>query len=267
MHANPAVIEIENDVTPITSPVARTDDGLSTFLCARPRLFGIAYRMLGCAAQAEDIVQDAWIRWQTTDRSSVRNPLAFLVTATTRLAINVLQSAHARRETCAGQSSPEPVDTSTDPSVATERGEALNLALLLLLERLSPVERASYVLREAFSYPHGEIADILHVEEANARQLVTRAREHVSSGRRAPVSSTAQRRLLNAFVAAARTGDLAKLESLFASDVVSTSGGGELRRAAASSRWSRARRQVLLRGRGPARPHRQPTQEPYLACQ
>ena len=199
------------------------DDGLSAFLRARPRLFGIACRMLGSATEAEDIVQDVWVRWQTTDRSPVRNPLAFLVTATTRLAINVLQSARARRETCAGPWLPEPVDTSADPGLGAERGEALNSAVLLLLEKLSPTERAAYVLREAFNYPYRKIADILRVEEANARQVVTRAREHVSGRRRAPVSPAKQRRLLNAFVAAARTGELARLESLFASDVVSTS--------------------------------------------
>ena len=249
------------------SRFASPDDGLSAFLCARPRLFGIAYRMLGSAAEAEDIVQDVWVRWQTTDRSPVRNPLAFLVTATTRLAINVLQSARARRETDVGPSLPEPVDTSTDPGLGAERDEALNLAVLLLLEKLSPTERAAYVLREAFSYPYREIADILRVEEANARQLVTRARERVSGGRRAPVSPAEQRRLLNAFVAAARTGDLARLESLFASDVESTSDGGGLPHAAAPSRWSQARRQVHRRRRGPGRPHRQPRHELYRACQ
>jgi RNA polymerase sigma-70 factor, ECF subfamily len=206
------------------APVAtRPGDGLSAFLRARPRLFGIAYRMLGSAAEAEDIVQDVWVRWQTTDRSPVRNPLAFLVAATTRLAINVLHSARARRETCAGSWLPELVDTTTDPGLGAERGEALNSAVLLLLEKLSPTERAAYVLREAFNYPYREIAAILRLEEANTRQLVTRAREHVSGGRCAPVSPAEQRRLLNAFVAAARTGDLARLERLFASDVVSTS--------------------------------------------
>jgi RNA polymerase sigma-70 factor (ECF subfamily) len=198
----------------------------------RPRLFGIAYRMLGSAAEAEDIVQDVWVRWQTTDRSLVRNPAAFLVTATTRLALNVLQSARARRETYVGPWLPEPVDTSADPRLGAEQGEALNRAVRLLLEKLSPTERAAYVFREAFSYPYREIADILRVAEANARQLVTRAREHVSSGRRTPVSPAEQRRLFNAFVAAARTGDLAGLERLFASDAASTSDGGGLVRAA-----------------------------------
>src|SRR5262249_28854627 len=119
------------------------EDGLSAFLRARPRLFGIAYRMLGSVAEAEDIVQDVWVRWQTIDRSRVRKPLAFLVTATRRLAINVLQSARARRETSASAGLPEPADTSTDPCLVVERCEALNRAVLLLLERLSPTERAA----------------------------------------------------------------------------------------------------------------------------
>jgi RNA polymerase sigma factor (sigma-70 family) len=192
------------------------DDGLSAFLSARPRLFGIAYRMLGRAAEAEDIVQDVWVRWQTTNRSLVRNPAAFLVTTATRLAINVLQSARARRETYVGPWLPEPIDTSADPGVGAERGEALNSAVLVLLEKLPPRERAAYVLREAFNYPYREIAGILRIADANARQLVTRAREHVSDGRQTPVSPVEQRRLLNAFIAAARTGDLAGLENLFA---------------------------------------------------
>ena len=222
MHASPDVIEIDNASIPSAScaaPLACPDDGLSAFLSARPRLFGIAYRMLGSAAEAEDIVQDVWIRWQTTDRRQVCNPVAFLVTATTRLAINVLQSARARREADVGPSLPELVDPSPDPGVGAERGEALNLAVLLLLERLSPTERAAYVLREAFNYPYRQIADTLRVEEANARQLVTRAREHVSGGRRAPVRPAEQRCLLHAFVTAARTGDLASLEHLLTHDI------------------------------------------------
>jgi len=201
------------------APVATCpDDGLSAFLRARPRLFGIAYRMLGSVAEAEDSVQDVWVRWQTTDRSQVRNPIAFLVAAITRLAINVLHSARARRENCAGSWLPEPVAATTDPGLRAERGEALTSAVRLLLEKLSPPERAAYVLREAFNYSYREIADILRVEEANARQLVTRARTHVSGGRSAPASPAEQRRLRRAFVTAARTGDLERLERLFASE-------------------------------------------------
>src|SRR5688572_5175788 len=157
------------------------DDGLSAFLSVRPRLFAIAYRMLGSAAEAEDIVQDAWVRWQTTDRSVVRNAAAFLATVTTRLAINVMQSAHSCRETYVGPWLPEPVDTSADPGLGAERGEALELGVLILLEKLSPVERAAYILREAFDYAYRDIAGALRLQEANARQLVTRARQHLAN--------------------------------------------------------------------------------------
>jgi RNA polymerase sigma factor (sigma-70 family) len=166
--------------------VTPDDDGISEFLRARPVLFGIAYRMLGSAAEAEDIVQDVWVRWQMTDRTVVRDPAAFLATTATRLAINVMKSARSRRETYVGTWLPEPVDTSADPALGAERGEALSFAVLLLLEKCSPTERAAYILREAFNYPYREIGDILRVEEANARQLVTRARQHVSDARRGP---------------------------------------------------------------------------------
>jgi RNA polymerase sigma factor (sigma-70 family) len=219
MHANTNVIEIGHASTAGAGRFAWPDDGLSDFMSVRPRLFNIAYRMLGNAAEAEDIVQDVWLRWQTTDRTAIRNPLAFLVTATTRLAINVLQSARTRRETSASSVLPEPVDTSADASLQTEQDEALNAAVLLLLETLSPVERAAYVLREAFSYPYREIARITRVQEANARQLVTRARARVSGERRVSGSPMEQRRLRDAFVAASRTGDLVILERLFASEL------------------------------------------------
>ncbi|HEX6503043.1 MAG TPA: RNA polymerase sigma-70 factor [Terriglobales bacterium] len=210
----------------------KRDDGLSAFAPVRPRLFGIAYRMLGSAAEAEDIVQDVWLRWQSINRSTVENPPAYLATTTTRLCINLSQSAHSRRETYIGTWLPEPVDTSSDPRIGAERGEALKLAVLLLLEKLSPTERAAYVLREAFDYPYRQIADILQMEEANVRQLVSRARKHIEDGRRTPVSSGEQRRLLEAFIAAAQKADMAALEGLFAEDVASYSDGGGLVRAA-----------------------------------
>ncbi len=130
------------------------DDGLSVFANVRPRLFGIAYRMLGSVAEAEDIVQDVWLRWQSTNRRAVETPAAFLATTTTRLCINLLQSASSRRETYIGSWLPEPVDTSSDPEVGAERGEALKRAVLVLLEKLSPTERSAYVLREAFEYSY-----------------------------------------------------------------------------------------------------------------
>src|SRR5262245_26790781 len=117
---------------------AACDDGLPAFLSIRPRLFGIAYRMLGSAAEAEDVVQDVWLRWQTTDRSVVRDAAAFLATTATRLSINVMQSARARRETCIGPCQPEPVDTSSDPCSATERDQALACGVRMLLEKLTP---------------------------------------------------------------------------------------------------------------------------------
>jgi RNA polymerase sigma-70 factor (TIGR02957 family) len=208
------------------------DDGLSAFAQVRPRLFGIAYRMLGSAAEAEDIVQDVWLRWQATDRSVVENRSAFLAKTATRLCINLAQSAPSRRESYVGTWLPEPVDTSNDPALGAERGEALKLAVIVLLEKLSPTERAAYVLREAFDYSHREIAEILQMEEANIRQLVSRARKHIAEGRRARASSSEQRRLLEAFLSAAQKGDLAALEGLFTKDVVSYSDGGGLVRAA-----------------------------------
>lgn len=208
------------------------DPDPSTFSRVRPRLFGIAYRMLGNSAEAEDVVQDVWLRWQSADRSDVLDPTAFLVTTTTRTAINATQSARARRETYVGPWLPEPIDTTHNPELGVERGEALELAVLTLLEKLTPTERAAYVLREAFDYSHKEVAEILQIEEANARQLVARARQRVSEERRTPVSSTEQRRLLEAFVAAAQLGDRAGLERLFAADVLSRTDGNGVARAA-----------------------------------
>jgi RNA polymerase sigma-70 factor (ECF subfamily) len=217
------------------------DQAVSVFLGVRPRLFGIAYRMLGTVAEAEDIVQDAWLRWQSTDRAAVQDATAFLITTTTRLAINLTQSARSRRETYIGPWLPEPVDTSSDPALGAERGEALELAVLLLLEKLTPNERAAYVLREAFDYSYSEIANILQIAEANARQLVTRARKHITDERRVPANDAERQRLLAALVSAAQKGDLAELEQLFASDVVSYSDGGGVVTAARIPILGRAR--------------------------
>lgn len=212
----------------LTSPEA----ALSAFHTARPRLFGIAYRMLGSPAEAEDIVQDVWLRWQATDHSTVRDPSAFLATAAARLAINATQSARTRRETYIGPWLPEPVDTTGDPALGAERAEALSVAVLLLLEKLNPPERAAYVLREAFDYAYSQIAEILETTESNTRQLVSRARKHLAGERQSTVSKEEQSRLLTAFLAAAQTGDAAALEKLFAADIVSYSDGGGVVRAA-----------------------------------
>ncbi|MEU4241773.1 RNA polymerase sigma factor SigJ [Actinoplanes sp. NPDC026619] len=217
------------------------EDAARVFASVRPRLFGIAYRMLGSASEAEDLVQDAWLRWQTTDRARVENPGAFLATTTTRLAINELQSARVRRETYIGPWLPEPVDTSADPYLGAERDEALAFASLLLMEKLTPTERAAFVLREAFDYPYAQIAGIVQSTEPAVRQLVSRARKHMTGEKRAQVVPAAQKELLSTFLAAARSGDLAALEKLLAADVASISDGNGAIRV--------ARRPVLGRER------------------
>ncbi|MEU6228731.1 sigma-70 family RNA polymerase sigma factor [Streptomyces sp. NPDC047042] len=205
------------------------DEAADVFQRLRPRLFGIAYRVLGSVSEAEDVVQDAWVRWQGTDRAVVLDPGAFLAKTTTRLAINVAQSARVRREAYVGPWLPEFVDTRTDPQVGAERGEALELAVLLVLQKLNPVERAAYVLREAFDYPYDEIAAMLQLGQANTRQLVSRARKRLSAERRDPVDATQHRRLLEAFMAAAREGDVAALENMLSADVVAYADGNGMR--------------------------------------
>jgi RNA polymerase sigma factor (sigma-70 family) len=208
------------------------DDGLLAFLRVRGRLLGIARRMLGSEPDAEDIVQDVWLRWQATDRRQVRDAGAFLVTTARRLAINVMQSARSRRETAVAPWLAEPVDPADDPGSHVERGQALASGVRVLLETLTPKERAAFILREAFDYPYREIAKVLRLEEANARQVVTRARQRGGDGRRTSVTSPECRRLLDAFIAAARTGDVGSLEGLVALDAIAVSHSGQSIRAA-----------------------------------
>lgn len=194
-------------------------DAAVTFLSCRDRLFGIAFRILNDSAAAEDIVQDAWVRWQTCDRSVVLDPPAFLATTTKRLCINAVQSARARHETHAGSWLPDPADPHADPQRRIEQCEALELAALTLLERLSPPERAAYVLREAFDYSYAEIAGIVEVTQANARQLVSRARKRLVAERREEPTGAERKRMVVALTAAAQTGDLATLETVFTEDL------------------------------------------------
>ncbi|WP_280841601.1 sigma-70 family RNA polymerase sigma factor [Micromonospora sp. A200] len=195
------------------------EEAAAVFTSVRPRLFGIAYRMLGSAAEAQDLVQEVWLRWQTCDRGAVVAPAAFLATTATRLAINALQSARVRRETYIGPWLPEPVDTGADPYLGAEHGEALEFAARLLLEKLSPHERGAYVLREAFDYPYAKIADILQSTEPAVRQLVSRARKRMTEERRTPASEAARQRLLTTFIAAARSGDMTAVERAVAMNV------------------------------------------------
>jgi len=195
------------------------DRAAAAFTRSRRRLFGIAHRILQDPSGAEDIVQDAWLRWQAADRAAVVNPEAFLVTSTTRLALNDAQSARRRRERPAGPTLPEIRDPEIGPEGGAERTEAVENAVFLLLAKLTPTERAAYVLRQAFDYPYPRIAELLQLSNANCRQLVGRAGRHLMSERRRPVSVTAQKGLLDAFLAAAREGDVDDLEHLLVAGV------------------------------------------------
>jgi RNA polymerase sigma factor (sigma-70 family) len=181
---------------------------------SRPRLFGIARRVLHDAGDAEDVVQETWIRWNGADRSAVASPYAFLAVTTTRLAINVASSARRRRETAASTWLPDAVDRGPGPEVVAERYEAVDAGIRLLLERLTPAEVTAFLLRRAFDHPYARIAGLLGVSAGNARQLVTRAGRHLASDRRQPVDPVAHRRLVRTFLAAAQAGDLSELEQL-----------------------------------------------------
>jgi RNA polymerase sigma-70 factor (ECF subfamily) len=216
-------------------------DGLDAFQAARGRLFGIAYRMLGSALDAEDLVQDAWLRWQATDRSRVTNPGAFLARTVTNLSLNALEASHATREVYVGPWLPEPVFTGVvggadgvlGPLATAEQRDTVSLALLRVLERLSPAERAAYVLREAFDYDYDSVAELIGTSEANARQLHSRARKHVAEERLGrAVEAPKWRLFVESFLVAAREGDLAALEALLAEDVVSRADGGGVLSAA-----------------------------------
>lgn len=232
MGAEDVTLDGRSDTDEDLGVCTELEDALTTFDAHRRRLFGVAYRMLSTVADAEDIVQETWIRWQNTDRSKVQEPIAFLTTIVTRLSINVLQSSRVRRETYIGPWLPEPVNTEDDPSLGAERAEALQFAILLTLEKLTPTERAAYILREAFDYPYPRIAEVISSSPAGARQLVSRARAHLASAKHATVDPGAQRRLLEAFLTAAQKGDVRELESLFAADVVSYTDGNGVKQAA-----------------------------------
>ncbi|MGX1811945.1 sigma-70 family RNA polymerase sigma factor [Nocardia sp. NPDC055321] len=191
---------------------------VADFQDLRPRLFGIAYHMLGRAADAEDVVQEVWLRWQRTDRAVVRDRVAFLVTITTRLTLNAVGSARARREIPVDDWLPGQVIVVEDPAQVIEHSADLERAIAILLQRLSPNERAVFVLREAFDYPFRDIAQRLSISEANARQLGRRARAHMVGPRREPVRRESLGRLLGAFRDAARDGAVADLEQLLVDD-------------------------------------------------
>jgi RNA polymerase sigma-70 factor, ECF subfamily len=210
----------------------------SEFQSFRPLMFSIAYRMLGSATEAEDIVQEAYLRYQAAAPGSIASPKAFLSTIVTRLCLNQLQSARAQRETYIGPWLPEPIFTETDeranPSHQAEMHDSISFAFLALLEELSPLERAVFLLREVFDYEYDEIATILGKDPAACRQVFSRAKKHVAEGRpRFAPAPEAQRRLLGQFLEATRAGDLDGLMALLAEDVVMWADGGGKARGAA----------------------------------
>ena len=209
----------------------------------RRRLRGLAYRMLGSMADAEDAVQDAYLRWHEADRDNVSDPRAFLMTTTARICLDMLKSARVRREEYVGPWLPEPVvdTTALAPDRQTELAEDLSVALLLTLDRLSPLERAAFLLHDVFDFPFSEVAPALDRSEAACRQLAARARAHVRAVRPRGASVAPERagevdakhaRLLTAFAAATQSGDVHALMRLLASDArVVTDGGGKVRAA------------------------------------
>lgn len=208
------------------------------FEAHRPRLLAVAYGMLGDRDEAEDVVQDAWLRWRAAEAATVRNSEAFLVTVTTRLAIDRFRAARIRRETYVGPWLPEPVvaepaAASGDPFQLVADEERLSLALLAALERLNPVERAVLLLRDIFDLDYAEVADIVDKSPANCRQIARRARERAGEPtRRSRVTAQEEQRIMAAFSAAALEGDLEVLISLLAADAVLYSDGGGVVRAA-----------------------------------
>jgi RNA polymerase sigma-70 factor (TIGR02957 family) len=215
------------------------------FEAQRPRLFGLAYRLLGSAAEAEDAVQDAYLRLHTADRAAIESLRAWLTKVVTNLCLNRLTSARARRETYLGPWLPEPVitgDGTLGPLETAEQRDSVSIALLTLMERLSPGERAAFVLREAFGYSHHEIADMLETSDSNARQLHHRALQRLGEPMpRFRPDPARWRELVERFMAASRSGDVAGLVAMLTAEVTSVADGG--------GKVSAARRPVTGRDR------------------
>jgi RNA polymerase sigma factor (sigma-70 family) len=199
------------------------------FVVHRSLLFTVAYEMLGSAADAEDVLQESWLRWADVDRARVRNPRAYLVRTVTRQALNHLRTVSRSREDYVGEWLPEPLLTSPDVAEDVELAESVSIAMLTVLETLGPRERAVFVLREVFEMPYGEIAEAIGRPVATVRQIALRAREHVAARRpRMRVSRSEQRAVVERFLAAMRTGQLQELMEVMAPDVVLIADGGGL---------------------------------------
>ncbi|MEU8900114.1 RNA polymerase sigma-70 factor [Nocardia sp. NPDC048505] len=203
------------------------DETPDPFIEHRRLLFSTAYRMLGTVTDAEDILQDTWLKWHATDRATVQHPKSYLVRTVTNLSLNRLTSARATRENYVGPWLPEPLLTTPNIAEETELADTVSTAMLVVLETLSPVERAVFVLREVFGYSHAEIADTLDKTEATVRQIAHRARAHVQSRRPRFDTDTAERaHVTEQFMAACAGGDLNALMDLLAPEVTSWSDGG-----------------------------------------
>ncbi|MFI6847564.1 RNA polymerase sigma-70 factor [Kitasatospora sp. NBC_00085] len=203
------------------------------FVAHRRLLFTVAYEMLGSAADAEDVLQESWLRWADVDRSQLRDPRAYLVRVVTRQALNRLRTLSRRREDYVGEWLPEPLLTSPDVAEDVELAESVSIAMLTVLETLGPAERAVFVLREVFELPYGEIAEAVGKSAAAVRQIARRAREHVAARRpRTGVSRSEQRAVVERFLFALRTGQLQELMDVLAPDVVMVADGGGLVAAA-----------------------------------
>ena len=204
------------------------------FVTHRNLLFTVAYEMLGSAADAEDVLQESWLRWSTADRSEVRDARAYLVRIVTRQALNHLRTMSRRRETYVGEWLPEPLLTSPDVADDVELAESVSIAMLTVLETLGPAERAVFVLREVFDVPYDEIAAAVDKSPAAVRQIAHRAKEHVAARRpRVAVDRAEQEAVVARFVAAVNSGDLQGLMDVLAPDVVSVADGGGFVRGAA----------------------------------
>ena len=207
-----------------------TGDNVDRFELSRPRLEAIAYRLLGSADEAQDAVQETFLRWHAAAIDRVEVPEAWLTKVLTNLCLNQLTSARARRETYVGRWLPEPLlagDPMLGPADTAEQREAVSYAVLTLLERLSPNERAVYVLREAFDYPHREIAEILEMTEAASQQIFHRAKKHVAHGKSRPdIDKAGAQRIVEEFLAAATSGRTDELVRLLTKDAISIGDGG-----------------------------------------
>ncbi|XVV09801.1 RNA polymerase sigma factor SigJ [Actinoplanes sp. CA-131856] len=205
-------------------------EDVARFESSRPRLEAIAYRMLGSAGEAEDAVQETYLKWQAADPRRIEVPEAWLTKVLTNLCLNQLTSARARRETYVGQWLPEPLlagDPMLGPADSAEQRESVSYAVMVLLERLTPNERAVYVLREAFDYAHAEIAGILDITEAASQQIFHRARKHVTDGRaRREVDEAAAKRIVEEFLTAATSGRTEVLVGLLTGDATGVGDGG-----------------------------------------